>query len=324
MDFSMGTDSILLIIVVRILSEERRSPPRGCTLSQKDAPLRDMRLIIKTLCNEFTYSIFRHMKKLNNILSTITSSKYDINTTMADTFTTYEYNGTVFSFLPESHAYNGYVFAQKLTDIVDADEEIRQLKLVIENEPDDCAWACANLGNIHRYVVDHINIDEAVRYYELAVSKGLYNTYNSLGYLYAYTDGYIDIPKAIKYYKLAIMHSDTTNTPALINSAHIYATDNVHRNMLKAIKYYGRAIKCNASAVRMFFDTEINTDSVFELTKQYADHYDEHKKLKKLVKEQAKQIEELENYVTELEFQPGGIGCLNAQKEFDELKEQLH
>jgi TPR repeat protein len=184
---------------------------------------------------------------------------------------------------------------------IDIPRAIKYYKKAIKRGETD---SIRNLASL--YVDDHQyrNIPKAIKYYKKSIKRGDSDAMNELGYLYSYQENYIDIPKAIKYYKKAIRRS---NSSAMYNLGYLYATEKNYIDVQKAVKYYEMAI--------------INGDDSYAellhklLSQNSKDYVVKYVHLKKSNEELKKRVEELE---TELKYQPGGVGYIEAKTHFEQ------
>jgi len=176
----------------------------------------------------------------------------------------------------------------------------------------------ANLLNLHGYLChygksEEQNYSKAIELYQRAIHYGSSDAMVRVGYMYAYGKGVeMNKQKTLEFYQKAI---DLGNSNAMRFLARMYEDGNgVEVNDKKAIELYQHAIeKGNDMAMNNLL--ELFTDEGRELLKEYIL---EHISLQR----EKKHIKDLEEYITELEYQPGGVGYHEAKEEFEELAQQ--
>ena len=216
----------------------------------------------------------------------------------------------------------------------DFDNAIKYYKLAIEK---DCHYALFNLGNLYHNVPEKKDLNKAIRYYEMAIEKNYKYALYCLAYVYHYQQEKKDLDKAIKYYKLAV---DNGVSDAMNNLGYLYEIEKHDLN--EAIKYYKMAIE-NGSNVAMFnlghlYQNEPDKIDLIEAIKYYKmaivnGNVNAKKKILEIYNldskylvddilenhELKKQNEKQKEYITELEFMPGGVGYEECKQHFKSL-----
>ena len=158
-------------------------------------------------------------------------------------------------------------------------------------------YAMYQLGTMYN---NNANYKKAKKYYLMAIQKGNVSAMNNLGVLYHNIGKY---KKTIKYYKMAIQNGLVMTMDSL---GQLYESNGNH---IKAIKYFEMAIKNG-------YDSKHNLSEVLKANQDILIQYIE----KKI--EHTQRIAELEEYATELEYRPNGIGYERAKEEFESLQKK--
>ena len=162
------------------------------------------------------------------------------------------------------------------------------------------------MGIVNKFIG---NIDEAIKYYKMAIDKG--NTYaiGNLAYVYHKEQEKKDLNEAIKYYKMAI---DKGLPDSMNNLGVLYHYELAKQDFDEAIKYYKMAFD---NGFIFALDEIINIlMGNKELLKKYMTLF------WKLETEKSKletENSKLEEYITELEYMPGGVGYNEAKEHFE-------